>query len=97
MRFTFLASRVLVLSIASFWLVSCSDDGGVPEDFAFDCSLCQNGVPVGPSADEASCSAWGDEFECASAVLINEGLCDDDLVATCQVDDCPLEPVGCEL
>ena len=94
MRFTFHASRVLVLLVASFWVASCSDDV-VTEDFAADCSVCTSGVPVGPSADEASCTAWGDEFDCATAVLVHEGLCGDP-AATCQVDDCALEPVGCE-
>lgn len=94
-----LACIALLFSLGA--IVGCSDDGPT-EDFAADCGLCVDGVPVGPSASVESCSAWGAMFECGSVELANEGLCGDVLepdepIATCMVDDCPIEPTGCEV
>ncbi|MEM9728854.1 MAG: hypothetical protein AAF997_09735 [Myxococcota bacterium] len=83
--------------VVSGMSVGCSDDEPT-EDFAADCSLCVNGTPVGPSASVAACDAWGAMFDCDSITLINEGLCGGPFEpnATCSVDDCPIEPTGCE-
>ena len=63
-------------------LTGCGED-----DFSGTCSLCVNGTPVGPSADEQACELWGDAFGCSEAVLTNAGMCGD-TAATCSVSDC---------
>ncbi|MEM7137255.1 MAG: hypothetical protein AAF500_11785 [Myxococcota bacterium] len=62
--------------------------GGCGEDeFGAACSECRDGTPVGPSADQPSCQAFGDEWGCGEATLTNAGMCGDE-TATCTVSDC---------
>lgn len=78
----------LVVAVFAVGFVSgCSGD-----DISGSCSLCENGVPVGPSANDEACQSWGDESGCAEAVLINAGMCGE-VSATCTVADCAM-PVG---
>ncbi|MEM7434913.1 MAG: hypothetical protein AAF436_07155 [Myxococcota bacterium] len=72
------AACVATLLLAS----ACGED-----EFGAVCSECRDGVPVGPSADEASCQAFGDEWGCGEATLTNAGMCGDQN-ATCTVSDC---------
>ena len=98
-----LAPRVTPLIVVGLLLGSslslgCGDNTNTPiEDFAADCSVCINGIPMGPSASQESCTAWGTMFDCGSIVLTNEGVCGgpDEPSATCSVDDCSSEPTGC--
>ncbi|MGB5812906.1 MAG: hypothetical protein WBG86_20405 [Polyangiales bacterium] len=80
---------LLTLFAAIAPLEGCGGD-----EFSAICSLCMNDVPVGPSADEASCDAWGAEFRCTQSTLTGAGQCGD-MQATCAVSDCATLPPPC--
>ena len=85
------ALSALLLALPS---LGCSDSGGATEEINADCSICENQVPIGPSADVESCEQWGADFNCQTATLINEGMCGEN-PATCQVTLCESDPI-CE-
>ncbi|MEM8608137.1 MAG: hypothetical protein AAGF92_13580 [Myxococcota bacterium] len=73
-------------------LVGCG--GG---DFSGSCAFCVDGMPFGPNASQAQCTALGDALGCSEALLINEGVCirgPDD--ATCTLAGCSSE-IACQV
>lgn len=94
------SSILAILLLASGSLAGCGSSDSPSNDFSADCSSCFNGVPIGPSADMESCSAFSAAFNCSNApVLENEGMCTDsfETSATCQVSGCASDPSSCSL
>ena len=86
------ALTALLVALSS---LGCSDSASTTEEINADCSICENQVPIGPSADVESCEQWGADFNCQTATLVNEGMCGDN-PAICQVRLCEGDPVCVE-
>ncbi len=87
MKPSFVHATIVALLLAVGTIAGCGDE----TFFEGSCSLCLNGVPVGPSADQVSCLAWGAEFGCVNIDLVNEGMCGDP-AATCVASNCVRTP-----